>query len=92
MLLGAVLASCTTTASDVIETRAFERCRNLSGDARQRCIEQERDAAAQDLARRDAEILDEITREEERGAMRRGEQAGRPSAAGGKAVPGQPNP
>ncbi|MCQ8184509.1 hypothetical protein [Parvularcula maris] len=84
-------AACTSTGR-YVEAEAYDRCRDVSEEAAQRCIEQERDRLKASLAERDEEILEEVQRESERSAMRRGEQVGRPSAAGGKAAPDHDRP
>jgi hypothetical protein len=86
-----LLTACTGTGK-YIEGQAYKRCQDLSGDAQARCLDQERDRLVAELAERDAEILDEVQAQEERAAMRRGQQAPRPSAAAGAEAPGDRQP
>jgi hypothetical protein len=92
LLLALTLSAACTSTGRYVEAEAYERCRDTSDKVARRCIDQERDRLKESLAARDEEILEEVQRERERSAMRRGEQVGRPSAAGGKEAPDHDRP
>ena len=76
-----LLPSCSSVNTGrYVKSEAFENCRNLQGDARDRCLKREEESVALQLHEDNQKCLDEIEKERERTAMRRGEQAGRPGS------------
>ena len=76
-----LLPSCSgVNTGRYVKSEAFERCRHLEGDTRTRCVAQEEDRVAFQVHEDNQKCLEEIEKERERTAMRRGEQAGRPGS------------
>lgn len=72
------VCSCSTwNTGRYVQSEAFERCRDLTGAAQERCLDQEEDRVSEQLAEDNQRCLDEIEKQRERTAMRKGEQAGR---------------
>lgn len=85
LLLAVSTGGCSTTAERQVRSGAYESCKALSGDARDRCIKGETERLRIDQNARNEACLDEIAQQQDRSAMIKGARTGDPntSAAGG---------
>ncbi|MEM9838556.1 MAG: hypothetical protein AAF830_05310 [Pseudomonadota bacterium] len=73
------LTGCSTTADKQVLTAAYESCKDRDpGDARNRCIEGERQRLSVEQNERNEACLEEIAKQQDRQAMIRGGRAGDP--------------
>lgn len=69
VFLGPTLAACTATEGRYVERAAYEACKSRAGEARGRCIAQERDRARLGLKARNDACQSELDAQADRAAM-----------------------